>query len=187
VENLLNRRYFTYYGEANYSGTNDDYYAGRGRTAHAELAPRLLSCCARHYWLHRWVGLAAGLVLALLGLTGSLMVWQAPLDAALNPQWFRAPAACAAPPSRWRARWRCWRSTHRRRAQTVVAPREPGAAYQVWEARDAASGRRTEHFIDPACGVSWASANAARAWTPPMRCRCCTSCTAGCWRARPAM
>jgi iron complex outermembrane receptor protein len=32
VENLLNRRYFTYYGEANYSGTNDDYYAGRGRT-----------------------------------------------------------------------------------------------------------------------------------------------------------
>jgi uncharacterized iron-regulated membrane protein len=36
---------------------------------------------------------------------------------------------------------------------TVVAPREPGAACQVWEARDAASGRRTEHFIDPACGV----------------------------------
>ncbi|MCH8855460.1 MAG: TonB-dependent receptor [Proteobacteria bacterium] len=32
VENLLNRRYITYYGEANYSGTNDDYYAGRGRT-----------------------------------------------------------------------------------------------------------------------------------------------------------
>lgn len=32
IENLLNRRYFTYYGEANYSGTNDDYYAGRGRT-----------------------------------------------------------------------------------------------------------------------------------------------------------
>lgn len=32
LENLLDRRYFTYYGEANYSGTNDDYYAGRGRT-----------------------------------------------------------------------------------------------------------------------------------------------------------
>lgn len=32
VENLLNRRYFTYYGQANYSGTNDDYYAGRGRS-----------------------------------------------------------------------------------------------------------------------------------------------------------
>lgn len=32
IENLLDRRYFTYYGEANYSGTNDDFYAGRGRT-----------------------------------------------------------------------------------------------------------------------------------------------------------
>ncbi|GAA0747499.1 TonB-dependent receptor plug domain-containing protein [Ideonella azotifigens] len=32
VENLLNRQYFTYYGQANYSGGNDDYYAGRGRT-----------------------------------------------------------------------------------------------------------------------------------------------------------
>ena len=32
VENLLNRQYLTYYSQANYSGTNDDYYAGRGRT-----------------------------------------------------------------------------------------------------------------------------------------------------------
>ncbi|WP_432644271.1 PepSY domain-containing protein, partial [Listeria monocytogenes] len=34
--------------------------------------------------LHRWGGLLAGLVLALLGLSGSLMVWQASLDSALN-------------------------------------------------------------------------------------------------------
>lgn len=32
VENLLDRQYITYYSQANYSGTNDDYYAGRGRT-----------------------------------------------------------------------------------------------------------------------------------------------------------
>jgi iron complex outermembrane receptor protein len=32
VENLLDRQYVTYYSQANYSGTNDDYYAGRGRT-----------------------------------------------------------------------------------------------------------------------------------------------------------
>ncbi|MBB4845904.1 iron complex outermembrane receptor protein [Paucibacter oligotrophus] len=31
VENLLDRQYLTYYSEANYAGTNDDYYAGRGR------------------------------------------------------------------------------------------------------------------------------------------------------------
>lgn len=32
VENLFNRSYLTYYSQANYSGTNDDYYAGRGRS-----------------------------------------------------------------------------------------------------------------------------------------------------------
>ncbi|MCE4557187.1 TonB-dependent receptor [Roseateles cellulosilyticus] len=32
VENLFNRSYLTYYAQANYSGTADDYYAGRGRT-----------------------------------------------------------------------------------------------------------------------------------------------------------
>ncbi|WAC74740.1 TonB-dependent receptor [Roseateles sp. SL47] len=32
VENLFNRSYLTYYAQANYSGTADDYYAGRGRS-----------------------------------------------------------------------------------------------------------------------------------------------------------
>jgi iron complex outermembrane receptor protein len=32
VENLLDRQYITYYSQANYSGTHEDYYAGRGRT-----------------------------------------------------------------------------------------------------------------------------------------------------------
>lgn len=105
-------------------------------------------------WLHRWVGLLAGLVLALLGLTGSLMVWQASLDAALNPAWFRAPASACTASATPVARTLTLLAEHapRAQAQTVVAPREPGAAYQVWEARDAASGWRTEHFIDPDCG-----------------------------------
>jgi uncharacterized iron-regulated membrane protein len=105
-------------------------------------------------WLHRWVGLLAGLVLALLGLTGSFMVWQASLDAALNPAWFRAHSSACAPSAVPVARTLALLAEHapRARAQTVVAPREPGAAYQVWEARDPASGRRTEHFIDPDCG-----------------------------------
>lgn len=47
-------------------------------------------------WLHRWVSLMAGLVLVVLGLSGSLLVWQAELDAALNPGWFRALPACDA-------------------------------------------------------------------------------------------
>ena len=32
VLNLFDRSYLTYYSQANYSGTDDDYYAGRGRT-----------------------------------------------------------------------------------------------------------------------------------------------------------
>ena len=32
IENLLNRQYITYYSQAHYAGSNDDYYAGRGRT-----------------------------------------------------------------------------------------------------------------------------------------------------------
>jgi uncharacterized iron-regulated membrane protein len=38
-----------------------------------------------------------------------------------------------------------------RQAGIVVAPHEAGAAYQVWERRDA-QGVRREHFIDPVCG-----------------------------------
>jgi iron complex outermembrane receptor protein len=32
LENLFNRRYLTYYAQANYSGTAEDFYAGRGRS-----------------------------------------------------------------------------------------------------------------------------------------------------------
>ncbi|MDZ7855817.1 TonB-dependent receptor [Sphaerotilus sp.] len=32
IENLLNKQYITYYSQSHYAGTNDDYYAGRGRT-----------------------------------------------------------------------------------------------------------------------------------------------------------
>jgi iron complex outermembrane receptor protein len=32
IENLFDRQYITYYSQSHYAGTNDDYYAGRGRT-----------------------------------------------------------------------------------------------------------------------------------------------------------
>lgn len=105
--------------------------------------------------LHRWVGLLAGLLLGLLGLSGSFMVWQAQLDTALNPQWFKAPAMTCPSDPHPVERTLALLAEHipQSHAQTVVAPREPGAAYQVWEARDAASGRRIEHFVDPDCGL----------------------------------
>lgn len=103
--------------------------------------------------LHRWVALLAGLLLALLGLTGSLMVWQAELDAALNPAWFAREAACDLP-AQPVARVLALLGTQapQARAAIVVAPSTPGAAYQVWERRDPSTSLRREHFIDPACG-----------------------------------
>lgn len=110
--------------------------------------------------LHRWVALAAGLLLVLLGLTGSLMVWQAELDAALNPAWLSAAVgqgdepegACAAaerPLAETLAVLA--RNAPGAQAAIVLAPTRAGAAYQVWERRDAATGLRREHFIDPDC------------------------------------
>lgn len=109
--------------------------------------------------LHRWASLVVGALIALLGLSGSLMVWQAEIDAALNPAWFAAPASTD-------ARASCPRSAEpigatlavlardapAARPSIVLAPAVPGAAWQVWERRDAQTSRRTEHFIDPDCG-----------------------------------
>jgi uncharacterized iron-regulated membrane protein len=106
--------------------------------------------------LHRWVALLAGLLLALLGLTGSVMVWQAEIDAALNPPWFAPPAdpeaVCAEagePVATTLDVLR--RAAPQARPAIVLAPARPGAAHQVWEHRDAASGLRREHFIDADC------------------------------------
>ncbi len=41
-------------------------------------------------WLHRWVGLLAGLVVLVLAVTGAVMVWEHEVDAFLNPTALRA-------------------------------------------------------------------------------------------------
>ncbi|MFG6459536.1 PepSY-associated TM helix domain-containing protein [Roseateles sp. BYS96W] len=111
-------------------------------------------------WLHRWISLSAGLLLAVMGLSGSLLVWQSELDAALNPDWFAPLPACSAPADGEHgaepatvARVLALLQGHApgRQAAIVVAPHLPGAAYQVWERRDA-DGLRREHFVDAACG-----------------------------------
>jgi uncharacterized iron-regulated membrane protein len=53
----------------------------------------------RRLWLrlHRWVGLALGLVLALAALTGASMIVLKPLDRLTHPALFAAPASGAAP------------------------------------------------------------------------------------------
>jgi|GEM_PF-1004988 len=111
-------------------------------------------------WLHRWASLLAAAVLVVLGLSGSLLVWQAEVDAALNPAWFKPlPACTVAEPAGLpatdtpvaRVLQVLQRQAPGRAANIVVAPHERGAAWQVWEKRDA-QGLRREHFIDLACG-----------------------------------
>jgi tetratricopeptide (TPR) repeat protein len=83
---------------------------------------------------HRWVALVAGLLLALLGLTGSVMVWQAEIDAALNPQWFaRGPACAAAARPVAEVLAVLAREAPDARPALVLAPPVAGAAYQVWD------------------------------------------------------
>ena len=43
-------------------------------------------------WLHRWIGLTLGMLLAAAALLGSLMTVLRPLDESLHPELFRAPA-----------------------------------------------------------------------------------------------
>lgn len=103
--------------------------------------------------LHRWAALAAGSLLLVSGLSGSLMVWQAELDAALNPAWFAPPALRCAPAERPVATTLALlaRAAPGAKPAIVVAPTVPGAAFQVWERRDA-RGLRREHFVDADCG-----------------------------------
>ncbi len=52
--------------------------------------------------LHLWLGLGLGLYMALLGLTGAVLVWKAPLERALYPHLFvAAPNPTSAPPSQF--------------------------------------------------------------------------------------
>lgn len=48
-------------------------------------------------WLHRWAGLTLGLLFVLIGLSGSLLVFQHEIDAALNPHLFHSGSSCAVP------------------------------------------------------------------------------------------
>ena len=48
-------------------------------------------------WLHRWAGLTLGLLFVLMGLTGTLLVFEHEIDEALNPHLFHSASACAVP------------------------------------------------------------------------------------------
>lgn len=101
--------------------------------------------------LHRWAALVLGLWLVMLGLTGTVLVWNSELDRALNPGWFAARVACGAEHATPVA---TTLAIHARAgggpATMVMRPEVPGAAWIVWTK---SGDRRLQHFVDPACGL----------------------------------
>lgn len=126
-------------------------------------------------FLHRWGGLLLGLWLALLGLTGSLMVWQAEIDAALNPAWFNAQTSCGdalpdAPVARALAVLE--HAAPGVLATAVHAPDRPTAAYRLWSASPR-PGFKRQHFVDATCmrhlgARDWGAPRFDRAHAVPM-------------------
>lgn len=104
--------------------------------------------------LHRWVALALGLWFALLGASGSTLVWHAQIDAALNPSWFSPRPACGSVPAGVGPVERTLdvyaRATGGAEATQVMAPAVPGAAHVVW-GKSPTTGLRRQHFVDAAC------------------------------------
>lgn len=106
--------------------------------------------------LHRWVALTIGIWFALLGVTGTMLVWHGELDRALNPAWFAPRPTCvggngvAMTQPVARALDVYARSVDDASATQVVAPATPGAAYVVWN--KGAGGERIQHFVDVRCG-----------------------------------
>lgn len=80
--------------------------------------------------LHRWAGMTLGLLFVLMGLSGSLLVFEHELDEALNPQLFHG-ASCAAPldvdavAARVQAHWPA------AKVGFVYLPRHEGGSYRA--------------------------------------------------------
>lgn len=112
----------------------------------------------RRAWLrvHRCAGLALAGFLVMTGLTGSLLAWQAELDAALNPRWFRSaiPATQAMlPPMDLRA------AVQQQAPQALVLrvplSIEPGttAAFLLRHKPGESPLRNDQYFVDPYTGA----------------------------------
>lgn len=101
--------------------------------------------------LHRYVGLALAIFLAVAGLTGSIIVFYQELDRALNPDLFKVPATSAAlSPSRLAERV----EQQLPGAQvTLLSLPEPGLAAELWVVPKGTKPLGyTQVFADPASG-----------------------------------
>ncbi len=77
---------------------------------------------------HRWLGLLLGLVMLLLGVTGSILSFQREIDAALNPGLFR-PSGPPNPEINYAA---IQRIAEQATGRPVGSIRPPDAVWPVW-------------------------------------------------------
>lgn len=112
-----------------------------------------MTAALRHWLtaLHRWAGFTVGLLFVLMGLSGTLLVFEDELDAALNPALFQGGAACATAPAdaalaaaAVQQRW------HRARPAFIYLPEQPGGIYRV---TFKAPGVADNEAMVNACGV----------------------------------
>ncbi len=101
---------------------------------------------------HRWAGLVLGLVLVVIGVTGSILSFQREIDAALNPALYR-PSGPANPEITYTAILRLAETATGRTPGTI---RPPDAVWPVWivsppRVRGGASAPTA--YLDPATGA----------------------------------
>jgi uncharacterized iron-regulated membrane protein len=100
---------------------------------------------------HRWLGLLLGLVMLLLGVTGSILSFQREIDAALNPGLFR-PSGPPNPEINYAAVQRIAEQATRRPVGSI---RPPDAVWPVWVVsppRQRGTPPGPIAYIDPATG-----------------------------------
>ncbi|MBR0657278.1 PepSY-associated TM helix domain-containing protein [Plastoroseomonas arctica] len=113
----------------------------------------IASARASFLFLHRWIGLLLGLVLVLIGLTGSILSFQREIDAALNPALFRASGP-ADPAIGYAAALRIAEAASGNPGGMV---RPPDAVWPVWSVYDrrvrGTPGGFWSTHVDPATGA----------------------------------
>lgn len=82
-------------------------------------------------WLHGWLGLITGLLLSVMGLSGSALVFRPEIEARLYPQWMIVE------PQTLRASWQTMLQTVQRafpddRVQHIFIGREANRAHEFW-------------------------------------------------------
>ena len=102
--------------------------------------------------LHRWLGLTLGLLLVLIGLSGSLLVFNRELDSALNASLFRNRAACAAPIDADAAVAQLLQHWPQARVSTLTLPQQQeGGSYGSYRLQFKAPGVAVNEAMLDAC------------------------------------